>query len=338
VRRASAAELAKENLDMNTNQTRHKAARLAALFALLALVLLAVTPLQTIHADEPEGIDVIVTNDGQKYRAQAANGNISRANVGSGVRTFNESGATPRNGKVMQFGNQTETVIAPDGRTQVTNTQKYPNRAIASLVMTFPDGDFICTGWFIGPDTLATAGHCVFDTFSGSFASKILVYPGRNGNNLPYGQAKATQLSTNNCWVTTANPKCDYGLIRINKNKGNQVGWFSFMYQNDKQQLLNRQVSVRGYPGDKPSGTLWTMKGPLQVITKKQIGYSIDTFGGQSGSPIFGNYLCDNCSLGIHAYGFNPSNPEPPFFARNSGTRITEKVYNVLCNWSDTCN
>ncbi|MCC7162528.1 MAG: trypsin-like serine protease [Anaerolineae bacterium] len=328
---------------MKTTSAKNKWARFAVLSALLILVLVAIAPLQTTFADEPEGIDVIVTNDGKKFQANVADVAFSHPYAGTGAQTFNESEATPGNGQVMQFGNQTETVIVPDGRSQVTKTSKYPNRAIASLVMTYPYGDFICTGWFIGPDTLATAGHCVFDPSTLQFPTKIMVYPGRDGNNLPYGSAQSIQLFTNNCWTSTQNPKCDYGGIKINKTLGNTVGWFGFGWTNDNNQLLNHKVHVRGYPGDKPSGTMWNMKGPLQVITKKQVGYSIDTFGGQSGSPVFGNMVfgafpCNPCGAGIHAYGFDQFNPRPPFYSRNSGTRITPKVFNALCNYRGGCS
>lgn len=316
--------------------------RLAMLSALLALVLAAIAPLQTTYADDPVGIDVIVTNDGKTFKAPPANARLSRPNPGSGITTFDESTEAPRTGKVMQFGNQTETVIVPDGRTLVGNTSKFPNRAIANLVMTFPGGDYICTGWFIGPDTLATAGHCVFDPDSKQFASAITVYPGRSGNTLPYGQAQAIQLFTNNCWVTKQDPKCDYGGIKINKNKGNQTGWLGFGWTGNNNELLNRKLSVRGYPGDKGGTTQWTMKGPIKVVTNKQIGYPIDTAGGQSGSPIFGKPFfagtaCQNCSAGIHAYGFNEAEPKAPFYSRNSGTRITQKVFNALCSWRGGC-
>lgn len=331
---------------MKIAPSRRKWARLAMLSALLTLTLVAIAPIQTTHADDPNGIDVIVTNDGKTFQAPPARAKISRSFAGTGVpaRTFKESSATPRTGRVMQFGNRTESVIFPDGRTQVTNTGSYPNSAIANLVMTFPDGDYICTAWFIGPDTLATAGHCVFDPVSLTFASKILVYPGRNSNTLPFKQAKAVQLFTNNCWITTQDPKCDYGGLKINKTTmGNQTGWLGFGWTGDKNELLNRNLSVRGYPADKGGTTLWTMKGPIEVVTSKQVGYSIDTWGGQSGSPIFGapkfgGTKCENCSAGIHAYGYNTGNPTPPFGARNSGTRITEKVFNALCSWRGGCN
>src|SRR3954469_16879900 len=56
-----------------------------------------------------------------------------------------------------------ETVHGPDDRVRITTTTIYPWRAHASLLITAADNSqWIGTGWFIGPHTLATAGHVVF--------------------------------------------------------------------------------------------------------------------------------------------------------------------------------
>ena len=55
-----------------------------------------------------------------------------------------------------------ETVHGPDNRLQVQDTDKYPYRLNASLLITARDGSqWIGTGWFISNRTLITAGHCV---------------------------------------------------------------------------------------------------------------------------------------------------------------------------------
>lgn len=314
--------------------------RLALFAALFAAILVALVPLQSAYADEPDGQDVLVSSDGQEVQAQSFGTNVSASFGGTGVLDEKITPETLKNGRPIR--ESIESVIGADNRTQITNTAKYPNRAIASLVMEFSNGTFICTGWFIGPNTLATAGHCVYDPSLGEFASSIDVYPGRNGSTLPYGSASATKLFTNKCWKTTASPECDYGAIQINSNLGNTVGWFGFGWYQANSVLQGKGVNVRGYPGDKPTGTLWTMKGPIEQVTTTRIGYSIDTFGGQSGSPAYGKFVfqsptgpftCKPCGVGIHAYGVGAT----PFNTRNSAVRITQKIYNAFCNWRGGC-
>lgn len=322
-------------------QIIHARARHVALLACLcAVALVTFVPPPIVSADDPLGQDVLISSDGQETALENFAANVTRGYRGTGIPS--EHAATAEN--EIPFVNRVrgmngiESVIGTDERARVTDTTAFPNRAIASLVMTFPDGDYLCTGWFIGPDVLATAGHCVYDPFQQTFASKIRVYPGRNGDTLPYGSAKSTMLYTNRCWKKTASPECDYGAIKINKPLGNTVGWFGFGYYNADSSLLNKKVNVRGYPGDKPQGTMWTMKGTIEQVTSTRFGYSIDTFGGQSGSPAFGKFKingvrCKPCGMGIHAYGVGAT----PFYARNSAVRITEKVFNSFCSWRGGC-
>jgi glutamyl endopeptidase len=176
----------------------------------------------------------------------------------------------------------------------------------------------------------------VFDATLGTFATNMKVYPGRKGNNLPYGSANGVKLFTNKCWKNTGSPECDYGLIKLNKPLGNTVGWFGWIYYTQNSSLQDKMTNVRGYPGDKPEGTMWTMKGAIEQVTSTRIGYSIDTFGGQSGSPTYGKYTvngsnCNPCSVGIHAYGVGAT----PFTTRNSGVRLTQKIFNFFCAKSD---
>lgn len=219
-----------------------------------------------------------------------------------------------------------ESVIGADGRTQVTNTTAYPNSAIAHLEVDFPSGSGTCTGWFMSANRLATAGHCVYDAGAGEWATSIMVYPGRNAGSAPFGSFSAISWYTVTGWTTTGDPKYDYGLIKLGSNVGNTVGWFGYGWTSDNSFLLNKKSNVRGYPGDKAYGTMWTMQGRIQQVKKTRLFYSIDTFGGQSGSPHYGKWStsCNPCSFGIHTYGVGGS------FTKNSSTRITKSVFNFL--------
>jgi len=93
-----------------------------------------------------------------------------------------------------------ETVHGPDNRIQVQDTDKYPYRLNASLLITARDGSqWIGTGWFISDRTLITAGHCVYIKNSGvpnrdGWVKTIQVMPGRNGTKLPYGSVTSSRF------------------------------------------------------------------------------------------------------------------------------------------------
>jgi glutamyl endopeptidase len=319
--------------EMTVASSRAAWMRLTTALVLFAALCIATTSVQTTRADGPtNGENIIVSSLGKEYAAPPADSTFSASFKGTGKLAGSVERSALRTGSVIR--ERGESIIGPDSRRQVTNTTKFPNRAIASMVMRFDGIEYACTAWFIGPHTLATAGHCVYDPALQEFATDVVIYPARDGNTMPFGSAVGVELFTNKCWKDSTgfgNPKCDYGAVKINKELGNTVGWFGYFSQPNPSDVLNRKINIRGYPGDKlPFGNMWTMKGPIQQATNKMLGYSIDTGAGQSGAPMFHKVSgCGKCSYGIHAYAVGV----PPFTDRNSGLRINQKVYNNLTSW-----
>jgi glutamyl endopeptidase len=224
---------------------------------------------------------------------------------------------------------QQEAVIGPDNRIQITNTADYPWRVHASLLITARDGSrWIGTGWFIGPHTLATAGHVVYIKNSGvpgrdGWVQSIQVMPGRNGSTLPYGSVLSSDFRTVNGWADDGDPEYDYGAIILPTDLGSTTGWFGFGAYTDAT-LLASSVNVSGYPGDKPAGTQWYHWNKVDSVGPRKVFYQVDTFGGQSGSGV---YRIDNggrYGVAVHTYGGTAS---------NSGTRITQAVFDNLVAW-----
>jgi V8-like Glu-specific endopeptidase len=222
-----------------------------------------------------------------------------------------------------------ETVHGPDDRVQITTTTAYPWRAIASLLITAADNStWIGTGWFIGPKTLITAGHCVYIKNSGvpgrdGWVKRIQVMPGRNGNTLPYGSVTSTTLRSVTGWTNSGSETFDYGAIILPTLLGNTVGWFGFGVYPDAD-LVDTTGNVSGYPGDKPGGTHWFDARRIASVNSRKVYYDIDTAGGQSGAPVFRIVNGNRMAFGIHAYGGAVT---------NSGTRIITDVYNNMVAW-----
>jgi glutamyl endopeptidase len=222
-----------------------------------------------------------------------------------------------------------EIVHGPDDRVQITNTSVYPWRAHASLLIQAADNSmWIGTGWFIGPHTLATAGHVVYIKNSGvpgrdGWVNNIKVMPGRNGSSLPYGSITSTNFRSVTGWANSGDPNYDYGAIIIPTDLGLTTGWFGFGVWADAD-LLAVTGNISGYPGDKPAGTQWyDARGVASVDTRK-VYYDIDTAGGQSGSGVYRFANGGRYGIAVHAYGGAST---------NSGTRIVTPVFNNYVAW-----
>jgi len=286
--------------------------------------------LPTIVLSSP---DTVVTNDGLMYSAQEVEAGLpgiefSSEGTGAAPEFSAIADDTPVPGLPGPFPGS---VIGPDGRTRVWTTTTYPSRAIAFLRITFRGGvTGSCTGWFIGPCMIATAGHCVYDTTRG-WATSITAYPGRNGSSTPYGSSTAYRLFSVTGWTVSHSWNYDYGAIQLRSRLGNTVGWFGFRWQSSN--TFTGPYTVRGYPADKTYATMWTMtQNPgIRRVSTYHLFYAIDTYNGQSGSPVYHNYStsCNPCGVAIHTYGVGAD----PLRQYNSGTRIRQAVFNNLRDW-----
>jgi V8-like Glu-specific endopeptidase len=231
-----------------------------------------------------------------------------------------------------------------DGRERVFDTDHFPYSAIAALEITARDGSrYLGTGWFVSRFTLITAGHCVFVRNAASPAANgwvrsIRVVPGRNGTgpgSEPFGAAVATRFRSVAGWVKDGSPGSDYGAILLEPDAavdGNRVGVFGIAALGDAA-LGGRNLNVAGYPGDKQGSeaqTLWFDVKKTARLTARQVFYNADTFGGQSGAPVYvvapdgGD---ERVAVAVHAYGTSAG------ISSNSGTRITADVFQRIQSW-----
>jgi glutamyl endopeptidase len=220
----------------------------------------------------------------------------------------------------------TESIIGEDTRTQVNDTTAYPYSAIVQIESDIGG----CTGWLIGPHTVATAGHCVYDPNQHKWASYARVYPGRNGDELPYGSANAQVLYSVVGWTQNGDSNYDYGAIKLDSDIGNDAGWFGYRWQTGSMDGIWENIS--GYPGDKTYGTQWEDRDQIRQTAPRKLFYANDTYGGQSGSPVYevdSHSDCDFCAIAIHTSGVYSGS------SYNRGTRITEAVFENFNRWKN---
>ena len=221
-----------------------------------------------------------------------------------------------------------ETIIGSDDRVKVAPTTGFP--ASATVLVTFSEGR--CTGWLIGPDTVATAGHCVHSGGPhGHWRHGVVVFPGRSGATSPYGSCTAKRLNAVAAWTDESDDRYDYGAIKLNCDIGLTTGWYGIFWQ--KGSLTGLPAEINGYPGDRPL-TQWQSADEVRVSQALRLFYRNDTIGGMSGSPVWTDHGvdCPVCAMAVHAYGLYGARP---FALNNHGTRITRQVFDNLMAWSD---
>jgi glutamyl endopeptidase len=220
-----------------------------------------------------------------------------------------------------------EVIIGKDDRVRINPTNSYPWRAICSLKIKTKTGkNYIGTGWFVGPRTVITAGHCIYMHNEGGWAKSIEVIPGRNGNQAPYGSTIGTTFRSVKGWTNDKNRDFDYGAIILpsNSSPGSTVGYFGYSTKDDDF-LKGCTLNLSGYPGDKDGGsTQWFHTRKAKGVDSRVISYEIDTMGGQSGSPVWFKSGNSRYAVGIHTNGHSSG---------NSATRIVKAVFDNIKSW-----
>jgi glutamyl endopeptidase len=222
-----------------------------------------------------------------------------------------------------------EVVFGNDDRVPVMPPQidENPWRQICALRITAATGgQFVGTGWFIGPNVVATAGHCVYLQHEGGWATEIAVVPGKDGDEEPFGRARSQSFASVHGWVSEHSRDFDYGVIFLDEPLGEQVGNFAVEAQLDAE-LTGAIARVSGYPADRDLAVRqYFHERLLDDVNETRLFYRIDTFGGQSGSPIWRQTEGRPAvAIGIHTAGGATA---------NSGTRISEPVLDNLIAWN----
>ena len=210
-------------------------------------------------------------------------------------------------------------IIGQDGRSKVTAVNSNPYNSIACLIITWSDGTKSQgTGYMISSNYMLTAAHCLYNRNLRTSAKSITAYFGADGTKYA---AKYEASLWSYCSDYPSNPSVanDWGAIKFNSNPGR--GKFAIGYTNDNS-LKNTSLTVCGYPGDKAQNNkgalingknryMYKMTSKPSAIETNAIHYTIDTYEGQSGSPV---YNSGNVSYGIHTRGTQ---------TENSGRRFT---------------
>jgi V8-like Glu-specific endopeptidase len=211
-------------------------------------------------------------------------------------------------------------IIGKDDRI-IVESNYYPYNCIALLIIYDKNGNkYTGTGFFISKNCVATAGHCVF--FNKNWASKIIVIPGAVGNISPYGEFVSKRFRSVQGWVGSNDKNLDYGAIILDDHDSEKRPEDYFGYTLDIDE--NNPVEISGYPSDK-NDIQWKCEGKIFELTPERIYYKLDTYEGNSGSPLFFRNGDNALVIGVHSYGENP----------NYSIRLNQDIINRWSEWSN---
>lgn len=196
------------------------------------------------------------------------------------------------------------------------------------------------SGFMVGPNTVATAGHVInseelaeLSSENNRWAYKAVVYPAKAGNSNPYGSATSTTLISNPTWTNgSANDETamenDWGIIRLNKNIGDYTGWLGLKWTSSHYR--GETIMYAGYPDGSPYNKyMYYGEGNQNSYKKTGLVYATGTVAkpGHSGSPAY-TYYSD---LGYTAIGIVTHSSINGF----GFLKLSEWLYNELVSYRD---
>jgi len=126
------------------------------------------------------------------------------------------------------------------GATSVADPKAYPYSTCGKLFFSQGGNDFAGSASVVAPNVLLTAGHCVYN---GGWSTNVAFYPSYP---LPPGTSFSySYLAAWTAWTNNGTRAFDYGMIWIDNNPGDQVGWLGLLWNAD---TTGRVWDAVGYP------------------------------------------------------------------------------------------
>lgn len=223
---------------------------------------------------------------------------------------------------------------------KINNTKAPPYNNICYLNIyrerTWPkkDSPNASTGFFIAPNIILTAAHNIHSV-NGSRVTSIEIIPGKNYKEYPHGKLKIKGEKECNAAIRTHPDysffqlsgnriKHDFGIIILPDANFKDLKKDSFILDGNFALKVGDILNVAGYPADLDYGYngdfITFQQDTCSYVGNKVFNHHLDTYRGNSGSPIWINNGDKRILVGIHTFG-------------NAGTLLDKENMSLIEEW-----
>ncbi|MHC5247414.1 trypsin-like serine peptidase [Enterococcus sp. LJL90] len=216
-------------------------------------------------------------------------------------------------------------------RYRVSNPNTFPYRASVLIICDYKtkNGGTVRghgSGSIIAPNKVVTAAHVIYDREYG-WAQTVRVYPAVKNNYTDFNMAYGGTLYTFAGYIQSSGTSLiaqqrDVGVIKLNRNLGNETGWFGYTTARSSHLRQN------GYDGDIDGGrTLVTRYGTNTWIDNGILKYRWVATGGSSGGGVY-NPITNQLEAN-HAYGYYVGKVQ----TAGGGAKINNTIFDFMSKY-----
>ncbi|MEZ5964251.1 MAG: hypothetical protein R3F56_10435 [Planctomycetota bacterium] len=184
---------------------------------------------------------------------------------------------------------------AMSGLSLTASPDAYPYRVHGRVFITWPNGATgQGSGTLIDAKHVMTAGHVVYQSSKGGWATKLQFQPGYDNGDKPYGEAvSASGLGWRHSWTgwtQDGDYSDDVAYFQIDRPVGALTGWHGYGYSTSCSFYETTTFYTRCYPGEGAfTGQLMYQRSGTfdSCPTDREARFNLYAYGGESGSGYY---------------------------------------------------